>query len=169
MEIYGLAGDFPEPGEMTTGPVPADNVSPIPVADNYVFNKPLPVVAPIQKAAGASAFPRWVPVLAGKHALKSGKAQLLVVDDQPMYIALVEDDLFAIDAHCFINGQLMAGAELNGYTLSCPLHAGCHYDVRQGSRLAAPGSIDCFPIKINDSGNILIGFEMPFTPHLPTF
>ncbi|MBT3767688.1 MAG: hypothetical protein HOF84_17705, partial [Rhodospirillales bacterium] len=34
MEIYGLAGDFPEPGEMTTGPVPADNVSPIPVADN---------------------------------------------------------------------------------------------------------------------------------------
>ena len=63
----------------------------------------------------------------------------------------------------------MTGARLNGFTLNCPHHDGCLYDVRQGSRLGAIGQLVCFPARRGEDGRLLIGVDMPFDPGLPSF
>ena len=63
----------------------------------------------------------------------------------------------------------MRGATLSGYTLTCPNHSGCHYDVRQGTRIGGGEKIACFPVKQDENGRLLVGLDMDFTPSLPGF
>ena len=62
----------------------------------------------------------------------------------------------------------MFGAQIDGYTLVCPHHQGCLYDIRNGARLGSDAYLGCYPVK-KESQRILIGLDMPFIPELPSF
>jgi len=112
--------------------------------------------------------PHWVPALRNRAALPQGQCQAVTVDERELLLCRVGDDFFAFELQC-PQGASLAGATLNGYTLICPNHDGCFYDVRQGNRLGASGTLACYPTRVDESGRILIGFGVPFSPNLPSF
>lgn len=113
--------------------------------------------------------PHWVPVSGEGDALSSGEAVYRIVEDRAVLLCKVGNEIFALAAVCLRDAASLADATLNGYTLNCPRHAGCYYDVRGGKRIGASESLECFPVRSDAGGRVLIGFDMPFTPHLPSF
>ena len=115
-------------------------------------------------------FPHWVPVLASRDDLaRDALDDSIVIDGAPLLLARQNEDWYALDANCPIDGAPMQGAKLSGYTLSCPAHAGCHYDIRNGARVGGGPSMKCHPVRVDDDGRVLVGFDMDFTPSLPSF
>lgn len=133
-------------------------------------NIPVKVV-PAQRAEPKSKakYPHWLPASAGSEALAPGNVMEFDLDAHRVLLCRVDDAYFALDSHCAQDGESLSGATLNSYTLACSRHPGCFYDVRQGTRIAASGKVDCFPVKRAEDGRILIGLDMPFTPILPSF
>ena len=124
----------------------------------------------LRTSSAPSRFPHWVPVLAKLHQLASGSTRDdIVVDDLALVLARREDRLFAVDGRCRVDGSPLRGASLSGYTLSCPNHSGCHYDVRNGARIGGGESLVCHPVKVDDQGRVMVGLEMDFKPELPSF
>jgi nitrite reductase/ring-hydroxylating ferredoxin subunit len=80
----------------------------------------------------------------------------------------IEQEWFAIEAHCAIDDGSMESARHSRYTLICPRHAGCVYDLRQGARLGGGGRLTCLPVQRDDRDRVLVGFGMPFVPRLPS-
>jgi nitrite reductase/ring-hydroxylating ferredoxin subunit len=113
--------------------------------------------------------PHWVPVFGEAEELASGQIAHRVVEDRDLLLCKVGDEVFALAAACSRDAASLAGGTFNGYTLSCPRHTGCYYDIRDGKRIGAKGNLECFPIKVDASGRVQVGFDMPFTPHLPSF
>lgn len=114
--------------------------------------------------------PHWVPVLAHQGELMSGALRDdVVIDGQPLILARRDDAWYALDALCPLDGASLRGASLSAYTLSCPRHVGCHYDVRNGARVGGGPGIACHPVKIDEQGRVLVGLDMDFTPSLPSF
>ena len=157
MELYDLmppvAGAGPVPDFITGFPPPSgarDAISKARVAER----------API---------PHWVPALPSGEGLRSANVVHRRVEDRQLVLCGVGEEIFALAASCSQDGASLAGATLTGYTLNCPRHAGCYYDVRGGKRVGANGSLECFPVKVDPDGRILVGFDMPFTPRLPSF
>jgi hypothetical protein len=62
----------------------------------------------------------------------------------------------------------MTGGTLSNYSWACPLGAGCIYDLRSGARLGGGEPLKCLPVR-HDGGRLLVGFGVPFEPHLPAF
>jgi nitrite reductase/ring-hydroxylating ferredoxin subunit len=131
-------------------------------------------VIPIRAAPPPPAplrYPHWVPVLA--HADELPAASLrddLAVDGLPLLLVRhAGGEWFALDAACAVDGASLRGAQLNGYTLSCPRHAGCHYDVRNGLRIGGGAGLACHPVRVDADGRVLVGLDMDFTPSLPSF
>ncbi len=114
-------------------------------------------------------YPHWVPALKDKKDLAPGALRALEIDEQLILLCRVEDEFFALANRCAQDGASLERAILNSYTLSCPNHPGCLYDVRQGTRIAGTGEIDCYPVKVSDEGSVMVGIGMDFTPKLPTF
>jgi nitrite reductase/ring-hydroxylating ferredoxin subunit len=115
-------------------------------------------------------YPHWVPVLAKADELAPGDLRDdLVVDGEPLLIARRDDEWFALDGRCPIDDAPLQGARVSGYTLTCPNHAGCHYDLRTGSRMGGGTSIACHPVRIDEKDRVLVGLDMDFTPSLPSF
>lgn len=115
-------------------------------------------------------YPHWVPMLAHSDELASGGFRDdLIIDGQPLLLARRADAWYALDAACSVDGASMRGASLSGYTLSCPRHAGCHYDVRSGTRVGGGNGVACHPVKVDEHGRVLVGLDMDFTPSLPSF
>ncbi len=135
--------------------------------------KPVFPTIPIRVLRTSSAparFPHWVPVLAEQHQLASGSIRDdIVVDDLALVLARREDRFFVVDARCRVDGSPLRGATLSGYTLSCPNHSGCHYDVRNGARIGGGESLVCHPVKVDDQGRVMVGLDMDFKPELPSF
>ena len=160
MELYDLL------------PPDSDN-NPEAITETAKVNFPnIPIkVIPLEKEekSKSSLYPHWVPVLDNKEELESGAIRVMNVDDQSVILCRVEDEFFALVNACAQDGKSLEHAKLNSYTLSCPNHPGCHYDIRLGSRIAGDGEIECYPIQINDNGSILIGIGMAYTPKVPTF
>ena len=75
--------------------------------------------------------------------------------------------MFALADACVHDGGAMDGASLNGFTLVCPRHSGCYYDIRRGARIGAEGTIECFSVRVDADGRVLVGFDMPFVARLP--
>jgi nitrite reductase/ring-hydroxylating ferredoxin subunit len=113
--------------------------------------------------------PHWVPALRDFATLAQGQCEPVIADDRELLLCRVDDDCFAFELYCAEGHGSLAGATLDGYTLICPKHEGCYYDVRQGTRLGASGRLDCYPTRIDDEGRVLVGFGIPFTSHLPSF
>ncbi len=114
-------------------------------------------------------YPHWVPALKHRDDLPSGSVIEIILDDQPILLCRADDEFFALDSSCSQDGNSLSDAKLNGYTLSCPSHSGCLYDIRQGTRIAASGSINCYPIQLAGEGKVMVGFDMDFKPNLPSF
>ena len=85
-----------------------------------------------------------------------------------IFLAKVENKIYGFSADCLVNHELMIGATLKGYSLVCPHHEGCIYDIRNGAKLGSDAHIGCYPVK-KEKNRILIGFDMPFIPELPSF
>lgn len=161
MELYDLLP--PADPTATDGP-------PTEARTHRFPNIPVKVV-PAQRTepAARAKFPHFVPAPAKAGALPPGSVLELDLDAHQILLCRVDDEYFALDSHCAQDGASLSDATLNAYTLSCSRHRGCFYDVRQGTRIATSGKVDCFPVKVADDGRILIGFDMPFTPVLPSF
>ena len=160
MELYDLMPQKPGYGEIpdfVTGYPPRGSE---PKDGETISEKALSDRVPI---------PHWVPALDKKDDLAPGELVNLLLDDRRVLLCRVGEKFFAVVAECAQDGGTMAGGSVNGYTLTCPLHEGCYYDVRQGARIGAPGNIKCFPVKLDDNGRVLVGFEIPFKPSLPSF
>jgi nitrite reductase/ring-hydroxylating ferredoxin subunit len=116
-------------------------------------------------------YPHWVPVLAHRDELAVGALRDdLAVDGAALLLARRGDDeWYALDAACGVDGAPLQGARLSGYTLSCPQHAGCHYDIRSGARIGGGAAIACHPVRIDTDARVLVGLDMDFTPALPSF
>lgn len=152
MELYDLVPD--ESAAPATAAKPKTNFPDIPVKVEY--DNP------------AAQIPHWVPVPDRLSAVTAGSVIETMAGERPVLLCRVKHDLFALEPTCSQDGTSLRDATISNFTLSCPNHAGCLYDVRQGTRIAASGQIECYPVKTDDD-KILIGFGMGFTPNLPTF
>lgn len=131
---------------------------------------PIKVVgAAAPPAPSRPAYPHWVPVLLGGDELAPGSVVACDTGERSVLLCRVKDKFFALDARCLEDGSSLAAARLDAYMLACPNHPGCLYDVRQGAHIARGGQLECFPVKQEAEGRILVGLDMPFAPDLPTF
>lgn len=158
MELYDLlpteAGDLAEPQ----------------VEPSKLRYPTIPIRALPSTPLSAARYPHWVPVLARRDDLAPGAVNSdVVADGVALLLARRDVRLFALDAQCPVDGAPLHGAMLNGFTLSCPNHPGCHYDLRTGGRIGGGESLRCYPIKTDDSGRVLVGFDMAFKPDVPSF
>ena len=156
MELYDL---LPEPAQpVDADPVPKGRFLTIPI-------RAVPFTRP-----EAARYPHWVPVVA--HHDETARGALLddiMADGLPLLLARRDAQWYALDAFCPVDGASLRGAALNGNTLSCPNHAGCHYDIRNGARVGGGVALTCHPVRADTDGRILIGLDMDFTPSLPGF
>ncbi len=150
MELYDLlpaaAPDTPSKPAFPTIPIRAVRATPPPPPTRY---------------------PHWVP--ARHDELPSGAMRNIVVDGKSLTLVRCDEQWFALDALCPVDGASMRGARLSGFTLSCPVHAGCHYDVRNGARIGGGAALACYPVKLEQDGRVLVGIDMDFTANLPSF
>ena len=109
--------------------------------------------------------PHWVPVLQSIDELKNGEVKTVSLDDKEILLCRNEDKLFAIDNVCTQDGSSLESAKLKGYTLICPNHAACLYDIRQGNRIASADKVTCYRVKTDENGRILIGLGIEFQPN----
>jgi nitrite reductase/ring-hydroxylating ferredoxin subunit len=131
---------------------------------------PLDVITGSKGAAPVkSIIPHWVPVPDAQSTLEPNSIHSVNIDGHHIILCRVDDEYFAVSASCAQDGSSLETATLNKYTLTCHNHQGCHYDIRQGTRIAARGdSIDCYPVEA-DEKRIMIGIDMDFVPNLPVF
>ena len=161
MELYDLLP--PEAGSAPEEKAPERAKTKFP-------NIPVKVVpAALKQSRPTLQYPHWIPVLQKRDALAPGAVKEFDIDDHQMLLCRVNDEFFAIDSHCAGDGSSLAGGTLKGYTLACPNHQGCYYDVRQGTRIARGEQIVCYPIKLEKDGRVLVGLDMEFKPNLPSF
>ena len=153
MELYDL---LPE----SALPAPAKPAFPIiPIRSARATPPPAPL-----------RYPHWVPVLAHGDELASGALRDdIALDGLPLLLARRDAQWFALGASCPVDGASLQGARWSGYTLSCPHHAGCHYDIRNGARVGGGASLACHPVKTDEQGRVLVGLGMDFTPSMPSF
>ena len=148
--------------------LPPHSEAPVPEKPRHRFPT-IPIKAVDASPAARTRYPHWVPVLQPGEPLMPHSATELEVDGLPVLLVRHADDLFALASRCAQDGASLKGATLSGYTLACPNHSGCYYDIRQGSRMGHSDSIDCFPVKREADGKVLVGLDMDFTPSLPSF
>lgn len=111
----------------------------------------------------------WVPALSSAAELATGACVNRSLDGEAVLLCRTDDAIYALDAQCTIDGAPLAGAGLERYTLVCPRHAGCYYDIRNGARMGGGTGLGCRPVRLDDDGRVLVGFGMPFVAHLPSF
>ena len=130
----------------------------------------IPIKAVQSAPSARTRYPHWMPVLQQQDDQTSGTIQEFTLEENLVLLCRREDRFFALEGICAQDGTSMSGATLAGYTLTCPNHAGCHYDVRQGTRMGSNGKITCYPVKLEDgNGRVLIGLDMDFQPNVPSF
>lgn len=153
MELYDLLPDSEQP------PAPATPKTRFPT---------IPIRAVPATPPAPQRFPHWLPVLAQLADLPPGDTREVTGDEHPILLARRADELFALEARCARDGTSLAGATLSGYTLSCPNHSGCHYDIRQGTLIGGGDPIACYPVQVDANGRVLVGLDMDFKPNLPS-
>ncbi len=114
-------------------------------------------------------YPHWFPALKNKEALATGQLQVLDIADTSILLCRIDNDYYAVTNQCAQDRSSLSNATLSSYTLSCPNHTGCLYDIRQGTRIAGQGEIECYPVKVSQDDSVMIGLGMEFVPNLPTF
>jgi nitrite reductase/ring-hydroxylating ferredoxin subunit len=113
--------------------------------------------------------PHWVPASTPAADLGQDEVAVHELDGQDVLLARVEQKAFALAGRCLCDGRRMDAAARHGYTLRCPGPQGCLFDLRSGARVAGSGQLQGFPTRVDEGGRVLVGFDMPFAPDLPTF
>ena len=108
--------------------------------------------------------PHWVPVLQSIDELENGEIKTAPLDDKDILLCRNEDKLFAIDNVCVQDNSSLESAKLKGYTLICPHHTGCLYDIRQGKRIASTDQMTCYAVKTDENGRLFVGLGIEFQP-----
>jgi nitrite reductase/ring-hydroxylating ferredoxin subunit len=164
MELYDLLPKSDEKG--CGGDVP-----------DFITGFPPPKREParVDRAVGENAvqekvpLPHWLPVLASVEDLKPGQVAVRRAAESEILLCRVGEQIFALAKSCARDGASLDGARLDQFVLACPTHAGCYYDVRQGTRIGGGAALECLPVRIEESRRVLIGINVPFRPELPTF
>lgn len=120
-------------------------------------------------ALGGSMFPHWVPALKSADDLTEDSAIEREMDGRRILLVNVQGKYFAFDSACVRDGASLAKAQLSNYTLTCPHHGGCYYDVRHGGQIGGTKRIECYTVKREENGRLMVGFDMEFRPDLPAF
>lgn len=154
MELYDL---LPQQPEESAPDKPKHRYRTIPI--RAVYAEPL----------AKTRYPHWVPVLQSRDELMPHAVREFELDGLPMLLVRHADQLFALASRCAQDGSSLRDATLSGYTLTCPNHSGCYYDVRQGRRIGSSEAINCYPVKLDERGTVLVGLDMDFAPNLPSF
>jgi len=158
MELYDLLP--PKPGERD---------SEDPSRKHGFPDIPVKVEPKVSRQEGGEPRPHWVPVLDSRDALAPGDTRVVPADDRDVLLCRVDDSFFAMDPQCAQDGSSLDGARLNRYTLVCPNHEACYYDVRQGTRVGSGVGLGCYAVRVDDNDRVLIGFGFPFKPKVPAF
>lgn len=92
-------------------------------------------------------------------ALASGQLEALDVNGQPILVARVDDDYFAVFNRCGDSPLPLEFSTLEGTELVCSWH-GCRYDVRSGVRLDRGGErLAVYPVRI-ENGRLLLAVDV---------
>ena len=114
-------------------------------------------------------YAHWVPVLQSADEFPDGSVKECMVDDRRILLCRAKGGFFAIESACVRGDASLAEATLVKYTLTCPNHRGCYYDIRNGGHIAGKTMLECYPVKQDEKGRVLIGLGMDFKPELPAF
>lgn len=100
---------------------------------------------------------QWVKILSGKDEalkrIKPGATQLLVVHQQRICLARVEDEFFAVEDKCSHNGESLSKGHTNYVgEVVCPWH-GYRFNLRTGRESDERSrDLNTYPVKIDESG-----------------
>ncbi|MEI6867710.1 MAG: non-heme iron oxygenase ferredoxin subunit [Actinomycetes bacterium] len=78
--------------------------------------------------------------------LSEGKPTKIQVDGDPVCVALIGDEVFAIGDTCSHSEASLSEGEISGYKIECWLH-GAEFDLRTGDALTPPATM---PVKKYD-------------------
>lgn len=163
MEMYDLlppeariVDDQASKVEWSTNSAPVAPATALPVAE-----PPSPARQPL--------YPHWVPVLQPTDEFSDGTVKECMVDDRRILLCRANETYYAIESACVRDNSSLADAKLVKYSLTCPNHTGCYYDIRQGAHIARKDMLECYPVKQDKNGRVLIGLGMDFRPDLPAF
>jgi len=124
--------------------------------------------APVAPAGAGLSMPHWLPAPTSLDELPEAGTRLVEAEGRTWLLARVRQHAFALEARCAVDGRVMSGATLKHYTLVCPHHPGCFYDLRSGKRLGGGGAVEPLAVRVNDSGKLLLGIGVPYVPPVPT-
>lgn len=117
---------------------------------------------------GGAKIARWLPSNLSPETVQPDRIYGDHVDEAFLFICKVGGKHYAFSTECVVDKNPMFGAKLNRHSLICPHHQGCVYDIRNGAKLGSDAHLGCHPIKL-EAGKLLIGFDMPFVPELPSY
>ncbi|HNP95102.1 MAG TPA: Rieske 2Fe-2S domain-containing protein [Cyclobacteriaceae bacterium] len=100
---------------------------------------------------------QWVKILSGKEEalkrIKPGTTQLVVVHQQRICLARVEDDFFAVEDKCSHNGESLSKGNINYLgEVICPWH-GYRFNLQTGRESGERSrDLNTYAIKSDESG-----------------
>ena len=102
--------------------------------------------------------------VAALDALAPGEAIKVEVDDTPICLVRVGDEVFAVHDVCTHAFESLSAGWVDGARIECPRH-GAQFSVRTGDALTPPASraVPTFPVQVRD-GRILVE-PAPSHPH----
>ncbi len=91
--------------------------------------------------------------------LSPGKGKVVEADGRSIALFNVEGTFYAIDNTCAHRGGSLGEGELNGDTVTCPLH-GANFNVKTGEVTGPPAGtgVRSFAVKV-EAGDVLVELE----------
>lgn len=169
LELYDLLPAGAQDAARVPAPAPAPVAVPVkfmPKAD-WVRGAAVAASGPASAPPAAAVLPHWLPAPVRAGELAEGGTMMLELEAGPALLARVRTQVFAVTARCATDGQPMHSARLRHYTLVCPHHVGCFYDLRTGHRLGGAGAVQPIAVRVNEAGAIQLGIGVPYVSPVP--
>jgi len=109
-------------------------------------------------------------VAAKTNDFNNGDMKTVNVDGNEVLICKIDDNFYALGAHCTHYGALLSDGVLNGDRITCPWHHAC-FNAKTGDNLEPPAndSLPSYEIK-NDGENLIVSLpEQVESSRLPEF
>ncbi len=105
--------------------------------------------------------------VANKNELKEGGLLRVEPEGKPIVLAVVQGNVYAIDAVCSHEGGPLEDGSLEGYELTCPWHYAV-FDVRNAKvseQTVWATDLQSYPVKVNDAtGDIMVSLQTTTKP-----